>query len=87
MHEVFSRYDRIITVEDGTVVGGFGSAILEFQAAHGYHATVRIMGIPDRIVEHGTPKELQHECGYDAPAIAAAAREMMKDKINVSLLQ
>jgi len=86
LHEVFSRYDRIITVEDGTVVGGFGSAILEFQAAHGYHATVRIMGIPDRIVEHGTPKELQRECGYDAPAIAAAAREMMKDKVSVNQL-
>src|SRR5580698_9620242 len=54
LHEVFSRYDRIITVEDGTVVGGFGSAILEFQAAHSYAATVRILGIPDRVVEHGT---------------------------------
>jgi len=47
---------------------------------------VRILGIPDRIVEHGTPKELQHECGYDAPAIAAAVRDMMKDKVQVSTL-
>jgi 1-deoxy-D-xylulose-5-phosphate synthase len=86
LHEVFSRYDRILTVEDGTVVGGFGSAILEFQAAHTYAATVRILGIPDRVVEHGTPKELQHECGYDAPAIVAAVREMMKDKVSVSQL-
>jgi 1-deoxy-D-xylulose-5-phosphate synthase len=87
LHEVFSQYDRLLTVEDGTIVGGFGSAILEFQAAHGYQASVRILGIPDRIVEHGTPKELQHECGYDAPAISAAVRDMMKDKVNVSLLQ
>jgi 1-deoxy-D-xylulose-5-phosphate synthase len=87
LHEVFSKYNRILTVEDGTVVGGFGSAILEFQAAHGYQASVRILGIPDRIVEHGSPKELQRECGYDAPAIAAAARDMMKDEVNVSLLQ
>ncbi len=58
LHEVFAKYDRILTVEDGTVVGGFGSAILEFQAAHSYGATVKILGIPDRIVEHGTPKEL-----------------------------
>jgi 1-deoxy-D-xylulose-5-phosphate synthase len=86
LHEIFARYDRILTVEDGTVVGGFGSAILEFQAAHGYQATVRILGIPDRIVEHGTPKELQHECGYDAPSIAAAVREMMKDKVQVNQL-
>ncbi len=86
LHEIFSRYDRILTVEDGTVVGGFGSAILEFQAAHSYMATTRILGIPDRIVEHGTPKELVHECGYDAPAIADAVREMMKDKVRVNQL-
>jgi len=86
LHEVFSKYDRILTVEDGTVVGGFGSAILEFQAAHGYNANIRILGIPDRIVEHGTLKELQRECGYDAPAIAAAVRDMMKDKVQVSTL-
>ena len=86
LHEVFSRYDRILTVEDGTVVGGFGSAILEFQAAHSYTAIIRILGIPDRVVEHGTLKELQHECGYDAPAIVAAVREMMKDKVSVSQL-
>ncbi|HEY4287707.1 MAG TPA: 1-deoxy-D-xylulose-5-phosphate synthase [Puia sp.] len=86
LHTVFSRFDRILTVEDGTVVGGFGSAILEFQAAHGYQATVRIMGIPDRIVEHGTPKELIHECGYDAPAIASAVRDMLKDKVKVNQL-
>ncbi len=86
LHAIFSRYDRILTVEDGTVVGGFGSAILEFQAAHGYHATLRILGIPDRIVEHGTPKELIHECGYDAPAIAVAVRDMLKDKVQVNQL-
>jgi 1-deoxy-D-xylulose-5-phosphate synthase len=77
LHEVFKKYDRILTVEDGTVAGGFGSAILEFQAAHGYKASVRILGIPDRVVEHGTPKELQRECGFDAPAIAAAARALL----------
>jgi 1-deoxy-D-xylulose-5-phosphate synthase len=85
LHEVFSKYNHVVTVEDGTVVGGFGSAILEFQAAHGYKANVRMLGIPDHIVEHGTLKELQHECGYDAQAIAANVRDMMKDKINVSM--
>ncbi len=84
LHEVFSRFHRIVTVEDGTVLGGFGSAILEFQAAHGYQATIKILGIPDRVVEHGTPKELQRECGYDAPAIVAAVREIMKDKVRVT---
>ncbi|HVU58453.1 MAG TPA: 1-deoxy-D-xylulose-5-phosphate synthase [Puia sp.] len=86
LRDIFSKYDKILTVEDGTIVGGFGSAILEFQAAHGYKANVRVLGIPDHIVEHGTLKELQHECGYDAPAIASAVRDMMKDKINVNMM-
>lgn len=83
LHEVFSNYDKIITVEDGTVVGGAGSAVLEFMASHGYQAQVRIMGIPDRIVEHGSQKELYRECHYDAQAIAETARELMKDRITV----
>lgn len=84
LHEVFSRYDKIITVEDGTVQGGFGSAVLEFMAAHNYNAQVKILGIPDRIVEHGSPKDLHRECGYDAAAIAAAVRESVGEKIKVS---
>ncbi|MEP6674456.1 MAG: 1-deoxy-D-xylulose-5-phosphate synthase [Ferruginibacter sp.] len=74
LHEVFSKYKKIITVEDGTVVGGFGSAILEFMAMHNYSAQVKIMGIPDRLVEHGTPKELYNEIGIDANTIAEALR-------------
>jgi 1-deoxy-D-xylulose-5-phosphate synthase len=77
LHQVFAQYTRIVTVEDGTVKGGFGSAILEFMAEHGYRAEVRILGIPDRIVEHGTLKELHRECGYDAPAIADAVRSLV----------
>jgi 1-deoxy-D-xylulose-5-phosphate synthase len=76
LHEVFSRYHKIITVEDGTVVGGFGSAILEFMNTHGYKADVRIMGIPDRLVEHGTPKQLYEEIGIDGNAIAEVLREL-----------
>lgn len=87
LHQVFSRYTRIVTVEDGTVMGGFGSAILEFMAENGYHADLRILGIPDRIVEHGSPKELHRECGYDAQGIAVAVREMMGQEVtgNVTL--
>jgi 1-deoxy-D-xylulose-5-phosphate synthase len=76
LHEVAKRYSKIITIEDGTVVGGFGSAVLEFMAAHGYTPQVRMLGIPDRIVEHGKPEELHRECGYDARAITDAVREM-----------
>ncbi|MEY2587250.1 MAG: hypothetical protein RLY11_1099 [Bacteroidota bacterium] len=85
LHEVFQQYTKIITVEDGTVVGGVGSAVLEFMAAHQYNAEIRILGIPDRIVEHGSQKELHKECHYDAQAIAACAREMMKDRVKVTL--
>jgi 1-deoxy-D-xylulose-5-phosphate synthase len=83
LHEVFSTYNKIITVEDGTVVGGIGAAILEFMANNGYKADVRILGIPDRIVEHGSQKELHKECHYDAEAIATTAREMMKAVVSV----
>jgi 1-deoxy-D-xylulose-5-phosphate synthase len=76
LHEVFGKFKKIITVEDGTVVGGFGSAILEFMNAHGYKADVKIMGIPDRLVEHGTPKQLYDEIGIDANGIAEALRAM-----------
>ncbi len=86
LHEVFSKFDKIITVEDGTIVGGFGSAVLEFMNEHNYKAEIKMLGIPDRLVEHGTPKELHHECGYDASSIADAVREMKKEKITVGRL-
>jgi 1-deoxy-D-xylulose-5-phosphate synthase len=76
LHEIATRYNKIVTVEDGTVVGGFGSAVLEFMALHGYTPEVKILGIPDRYVEHGKPEELHHECGYDAEAIATAVKEL-----------
>ena len=77
LHEACQRYEKIITVEDGTIEGGFGSAILEFMALHGYKNDIKILGIPDKVVEHGTPKELQHECGFDTPAIAETVKTMM----------
>jgi len=85
LHEIFREFDKIITVEDGTVVGGFGSAVLEFMNAHHYKAEIKILGIPDRIVDQGTPKELHQECGYDTEAIMQAVLEMMKDKIQVKV--
>ena len=83
LHEVFSRYNKIITVEDGTVMGGFGSAVLEFMNANGYKAEVKIMGIPDRLVEHGTPKQLYEEIGIDANGIALALRAMAEVTVTI----
>ncbi|UYQ93151.1 1-deoxy-D-xylulose-5-phosphate synthase [Chitinophaga horti] len=84
LHEVFSRYDKVITVEDGAIRGGFGSAILEFMAEYNYKADVKMLGIPDRLVEHGKPAELHRECGYDAAGIAMAVRQMMSSQVTVS---
>jgi len=84
LHEVFQRFDKVITVEDGTVVGGFGSAVLEFMNAHNYKAEIKILGIPDHLIEHGTPKELHRECGYDTQGIKETVIEMMKGKVSVS---
>jgi len=86
LHEACRQYEKLVTVEDGSIEGGIGSAVLEFMAKHGYKNDIRILGIPDRLVEHGTPKELHRECGYDAAAIADTVREMMKDKITVGQL-
>jgi 1-deoxy-D-xylulose-5-phosphate synthase len=83
LHEALQNYERIVTVEDGTVVGGFGSAIAEFMTVHGYKNDLKILGIPDRIVEHGTLKELHRECGYDAQAIKEAVIELMKSGVSV----
>ena len=81
LHEVFSKFNKIITVEDGTVVGGFGSAVIEFMNANNYQAEIKMLGIPDRIIEHGTLKELHREAGYDAQAIAETVHEMANRNI------
>jgi 1-deoxy-D-xylulose-5-phosphate synthase len=86
LHEALSNYEKIVTVEDGCIEGGFGSAILEFMSQHGYKNDIRMLGIPDTIVEHGTPKELHRECGYDAVAIKGVVLEMMKVKVKVTAL-
>ena len=77
LHEVFQNYSMIITVEDATVVGGFGSSILEFMNEHNYNAKIKILGIPDTIVEHGTLKELQNECHYDTNAIMDTVKSLL----------
>ena len=72
LHEVFSKFDKVITIEDGCVMGGFGSATIEFMADHGYSAKVIRLGIPDAYVHHGTQKELWADCGFDKDGIIKA---------------
>ena len=78
LHEICKNYKKILTIEDGTMVGGFGSAVLEFMAEHQYKNEVSMLGMPDTIVEHGEQPELYTECGYDAPGIVKAVKAFVQ---------
>jgi 1-deoxy-D-xylulose-5-phosphate synthase len=80
LNTVFKNFTNIITVEDGILKGGFGSAVIEFMCDNGYSSEVRRLGIPDYFVEHGTQEELYRECGYDAEGIEKAIREILVRK-------
>ncbi len=77
LHEIFSKFDKVITIEDGCLMGGFGSAVSEFMTDHQYTAKLKRMGIPDRIVHHGEQLELHNECGFGPKGILAAIKEML----------
>jgi len=84
MHEVGKNFSKVITVEDASVQGGFGSACLEFFAEQNYKPEVHIMGIPDRLVEHGKPAELYRECGYDAEGIMKQIQKILQDELSLT---
>lgn len=69
LHEIGKNFHRIVTIEDGVLKGGMGSAILEFMADNGYTPTVRRIGLPDKFVEHGPVKDLHRLCGMDEEGI------------------
>jgi len=77
LHRILKKYKFILTVEDGCVMGGFGSAVLEFMAENNYTNSVQRLGIPDRIVEHGSQDELYRECYYDDEAIYNFCNKML----------
>ncbi len=82
LHEIFQQFDKVITVEDGCLQGGFGSAVAEFMLDHHYASQIKRLGIPDRVVEHGEQLELHRECGFDPEGIAQAVRDLLgKEKI------
>jgi 1-deoxy-D-xylulose-5-phosphate synthase len=80
LHSVFKKFSKIITVEDGILKGGLGSAVIEFMCDNGYNSDVRRLGIPNYFVEHGTQEELIRECGFDAESIVSAVKEMMSSQ-------
>lgn len=75
LHIILKKFDKIITVEDGSLKGGLGSAIAEFKAKYNYKAQLKSLGIPDQFIEHGKPEELQSICGFDVKGILKAIRE------------
>ncbi len=83
LHEVFSNFKKIITVEDGCLQGGMGSAIAEFMIDNGYAADITRLGIPDRFIEHGEQKELYAECNFDKNAIINAVLSALNVKVKV----
>ncbi|MXV17368.1 1-deoxy-D-xylulose-5-phosphate synthase [Hufsiella ginkgonis] len=85
LHEIFQKFKNLVIVEDGCVVGGFGSAVLEFMADNGYAATVIRLGIPDKVIEHGEQPELWAECGYDAQAIMNVTRKLTVTRTTSSI--
>jgi len=82
LHEIFKRFNQVITVEDGCIMGGMGSAVAEFMVDHGYIATIKRLGIPDKWVEHGEQVELYAECGFDEAGIVESINNLLKQKNN-----
>lgn len=79
LHQILKKFSRIITIEDGTIIGGLGSAVVEFMSEHGYNATIVKLGIPDKFIEHGTQKQLREECGFDAESIFNQVNKMLPE--------
>lgn len=82
LHDIFKKFKHVVTVEDGCLQGGFGSAVIEFMADNGYTSKVVRLGIPDQIIEHGTQLELHKECGFDPKGIASACIKQL-DQVTV----
>jgi 1-deoxy-D-xylulose-5-phosphate synthase len=77
LHQIFKRFDLIITIEDGTIVGGFGSAVLEFMSEHNYTSILKRLGVPDKFIEQGTQHDLYKECGYDEEGIYQSIKSLL----------
>lgn len=82
LNHVFKKFKHVITVEDGCLQGGMGSAVLEFMADHRYSCNVIRLGIPDRVIEHGEQPELWAECGFDAHGIHTTVKSLAINRVN-----
>jgi len=78
LHEVFTKFNKVITIEDGCLMGGFGSAVIEFMADQKYSAEIVRLGIEDKYIHHGTQEELWEDAGFDSHAIVKTVKEMLQ---------
>lgn len=76
LNEVGTRFRKIITIENGAVTGGLGTAVIEYMADNGFTPVIRRLGLPDRFVEHGSTPQLLHLCHIDEDAVISALREL-----------
>ncbi len=79
LHTIFSKFEMVITIEDGVVSGGFGSAVLEFAAANNYHSKIQLLGVPDEFIEQGTILELQQYCKIDVSSLQSFFQELLNN--------
>jgi len=77
MKTVFNNYSAIITIEDGVITGGFGAAILAFKNQHSFDSKIKILGLPDAFIEHGTQEELHRELGLDSQGIIRTVKTLL----------
>ena len=81
LHKVGEKFKQVITVEDGTIIGGLGGAVLEFFSDKGYSTQVKRLGIPDKFIDHGTQTELYKECGFDPESIQKLAVNLVRSEL------
>ncbi|PIY34277.1 MAG: 1-deoxy-D-xylulose-5-phosphate synthase, partial [Bacteroidetes bacterium CG_4_10_14_3_um_filter_42_6] len=81
LHEAFKQYQQIITIEDGSVKGGLGDAVLRFKNKHGYPGRVALMGIPEKFVEHGSLSDLYDECGFSDRQIKTTIQKLYSEQL------
>ena len=80
LHTIFQKFDKIITIEDGCLQGGFGSAVIEFMADNKYKSEVIRLGIPDEFINHGTQEDLYEECCFDVKSIKETVYKIISRK-------
>ncbi|MAR40433.1 MAG: 1-deoxy-D-xylulose-5-phosphate synthase [Flavobacteriales bacterium] len=83
LHQVFQKFDKVITIEDGCLQGGFGSAVIEFMIDNNYKSVVTRLGIPDEFINHGTQQQLYIECYFDAKSIKESVHKLISRKAQV----